>query len=177
MNYLAAGAAIVAALVGFFYARKGNAMEAPQSAVQPVTLDSLFKKYGAKYGVDWQLLKAIAMAESSLQPDAVRNNPPHDVSVGVMQILCLPGPSGYCSNRFNVDGWQGMTADKLLDPETNIAIGAQILAWNLRTYGNPRGIAVYNSYSARHAGPTGPFPNDSYVAKVLRNLAKLKGTA
>lgn len=178
MNVWALVAVAAAGVAGLLYSRKGNAMPTGtlgSSKPDSFSLDYLFEKYGQKYGVDPLLLKAVAMVESSLNPNAVRNNPPYDVSVGVMQVLCLPGPNGACSNRFNVDGWQGMTHQALMDPETNIAIGAQILAWNLKTFGSPRGIAVYNSWTARHAGVNGPFPNDSYVRKVLYNFNRLKG--
>lgn len=136
-------------------------------------IDALFLKYGTLYNVPPNLLKALAVVESALKPNAIRNNPPNDVSAGLMQVLCLPGANGVCTNKFNVDGWQGMTLQRLLDPETNIKIGAQIIAYNLRTYGYKRGIAVYNSWSARNSPADGPFPNDAYVNKVLSLVNKL----
>lgn len=142
-------------------------------------LDYLFEKYGRINSVDPLLLKAVAQAESNLNPKALRNNPPKDVSVGLMQILYLPSVPGDLSsppsNRFNVNGWDQATFEKLQDPEFNIFIGAQILSYNLRVYGYPRGVAVYNSYSARNDPALGPFRNQVYVDRVLREFARLKG--
>jgi soluble lytic murein transglycosylase-like protein len=182
MNAALIIAALAAGAAGVFFARKGEAAEMYSNKGNAAygetpSLDSLYAKYGARYGVDPALIKAHAIVESNERPDAVRNNPPHDVSVGVMQVLCLPGANGVCSNRFNIEGWSGMTFDRLKDAETNIMLAAQIIAWNLRTYGFKRGIAVYNSYAARHAGENGPFPNERYVAKVLFHFNKLKGKA
>ena len=137
--------------------------------------DNIFARWGKYYGVDPLLLKAIAMQESSLNAAAIRNNPPHDVSVGLMQILCIPDANGVCTNRFNVEGWDSATFDKLKDPDFNVQIGAQILAWNLKQFGYPRGIAVYNSWDQRDAPINGPFKNQHYVNNVLANLASLKG--
>src|SRR6185503_19269081 len=107
----------------------------------------LFRKWGAVYGVEWRLLKAVAITESRLNPDAV--NTRDKESIGLMQVLCHPDGAGGCSNRLNVDGWSGATRKKLLDPHFNIRIGTQILAWNIRTYGMPRAIAVYNRWAER----------------------------
>lgn len=133
------------------------------------TLDFLFAKHGAKYGVDPLLLKAVASVESSLNPDAV--NEADKYSVGLMQILYRPRIPGDLlsspTNRFDVDGWADATFAKLKEPDFNIKIGAQILAWNIRTFGYPRGIAVYNAWDQRLSPVTGPFKNQSYVEKVI----------
>jgi soluble lytic murein transglycosylase-like protein len=154
---LAIGA--VAIVAGFYsrpaIARKLQTMSAP--------LDEIFQKWGNRYGVDPILLKAIATVESSLDPSAEN---PSDPSVGLMQILCKPDADGKCSNTLNVDGWNDATWERLHDPDFNVMIGAQILAWNLRTYGYPRGIAVYNAWSARNDPPEGPFRNQQYVDRV-----------
>jgi soluble lytic murein transglycosylase-like protein len=173
-------AAVAAALL--LFSRKGEAANVEtktETVVQAPTLRALFAKHGAAYGVDPLLLEAIAMVESSLRPDAVRWNPPHDVSVGVMQILAVPpegtqrGEDFMPTNRFDISPWPVSFA-ALKNPDLNIALGAQILRWNLRTFGFPRGVAVYNSWSARHAQESGPFPNDAYVSKVLHNLENLR---
>ena len=139
-------------------------------------LDSIFKKYGTRYGVDPLLLKAIATVESSLKSDAV--NEADRYSVGLMQILYRPSSAldrnSPPSNRFNIEGWNEATFDKLKDPDFNVKLGAQILAWNIKTYGMPRGIAVYNAWDQRHAPQGGPFKNQSYVDKVTRVYAQLQ---
>ena len=161
---------------------EASADEAIISTVGSSELDQVFAIVGARRGVDPDLLKAIAMQESQLDANAVRWNPPKDVSAGLMQILAVPpvgvpqGQNFTPTNRFDIEGWP-VTFLELLDPETNVDFGAQILAYNLRTYGFPRGVAVYNNFSARFASQDGPFPNDAYVRRVLSNLHKLKGQA
>lgn len=107
------------------------------------------------------------MTESRLNPNAV--NAADNESIGLMQVLCRPDGLGGCSNKFNVDGWSEATRKKLFDPRFNIRIGAQILAWNIRTYGLPKAIAVYNRWAERTALVAGPFENQSYVDAVLHN--------
>lgn len=137
-------------------------------------LDDIFKKYGARYGVDWRLLKAHAVVESSLNPAAIN---PADPSYGVMQVLCKPGQNGVCANRFDVQGWAGMTRDRLLDPDVNVMIGAQIVAWNVRNFGMPKAVAVFNRWDQRIAHPFGPFANQRYVDRVLTEYRRLGGVA
>jgi hypothetical protein len=137
------------------------------------TIDDLFKKWGAVYGVEWRLLKAIAITESRLNPDAVNSRDKE--SIGLMQVLCHPDGEGGCSNRLNVDGWSGATRKKLFDPHFNIRIGTQILAWNIRTYGMPKAVAVYNRWAERTSPVAGPFENQSYVDAVLDNNVRKAG--
>jgi soluble lytic murein transglycosylase-like protein len=170
--------AIAAGLGGalFLYSRKADAAATdsapPTVPATPATLDDLFARYGVP-PLTPRLLKAICIVESNLNPNAVRNNPPRDVSVGLGQVLCIPDANGYCTNALNVDGWQGMTFEALKDPETNLYIASQILAWNIQQFGFPRGVAVYNSWSARTAPLNGPFPNQDYVNRVLSTMEKL----
>ncbi|HMH18339.1 MAG TPA: lytic transglycosylase domain-containing protein [Burkholderiales bacterium] len=131
------------------------------------SIDDLFRKWGAVYRVEWHLLKAIARKESRLNPNAV--NHADDESIGLMQVLCRPDGRGGCGNSLKVDGWNEATRGKLFDPDFNIRIGAQILAWNIRMYGMPRAIAVYNRWAERSSPAAGPFENQAYVAAVLGN--------
>ena len=133
----------------------------------PPSIDDLLKKWGAVHGVEWQLLKAIAIKESRLNPNAVSTA--DNESIGLMQVLCRPDGQGGCSNNLNVDGWRIATRKKLFDPDFNIRIGAQILAWNIRSYRMPRAIAVYNRWAERRSPVAGPFENQSYVDAVLAN--------
>jgi len=73
-------------------------------------LDSIYKKWGEKYGVDWKLLKAIAIVESDETPLAEN---PADPSRGIMQILCKTNLKGDVINKFNVDNWPPPDADYL----------------------------------------------------------------
>ena len=135
------------------------------------TLDSIYQKYGAQFGVDWRLLKADAQHESGENPSAV--NEADNESIGLMQILCRPDGTGGCANKLNVDGWSDATREKLLDPDFNVYIGAQIMAANIKAYGVLKGIAVYNAWDQHTAPAAGPFKNQAYVVDVLRRAAKL----
>lgn len=133
--------------------------------------DDLFKKWGLRHGVEWTLLKALAIVESSLNPNAVN---PSDPSHGIMQIFCdAVCQTCPCRNKLNVAGWENATPERLFDPDFNIMIGAQIIKWNIDTYGFKRGIATYNAWSARLDPIDGPFRNQAYVDKVLREWTGL----
>lgn len=142
------------------------------SAVKAVTLDDLYRKHATAAGLDWRLLKAIAIVESSENPNAVN---PSDPSAGLMQVLCAgPGPDGRCTNRLNLPGWPPRR-EALFDPDTNLQFAAGILKWNIDSYGLLRGIAVYNRWASRLDPPDGPFGNQTYVDKVTREYRALGG--
>lgn len=143
-----------------------------KQSTAPVSVDDLFKEAGEKYDVDPVLIKAVASVESSLDPRAYN---PADPSYGLMQVLCKPDGNGGCSNVFNIDSWPPESAEELYDPSINIGYGAQILAHNIKTYGFRKGIAVYNSWSARHDPDNGPFVNQDYVDKVLAKFYSFGG--
>lgn len=131
----------------------------------PDSFDNLYKKHGERQGLDWRLLKAIATVESGEESEAVN---PSDPSYGLMQILCRADcPTCPCTNRLNVLGWEQATPERLKDPDFNVMIASQILKWNIDTFGDIKGISVYNNWSARFDEPEGPFRNQDYVEKVL----------
>lgn len=178
--------AMLAAGVGlFFFSRKASAagasdtttdttMETTDTAISQddsgTGLDALFQKWGAYYEVDWRLIKAHAIVESALNPNAENKADP---SVGLMQILCKPDGGGGCSNVFHVEGWSKATHDGLFDPDFNIQIGTQIIQKNIAAYGLPRAIAVYNRYAERNSPQEGPFQNQAYVDKVISHYKEL----
>lgn len=137
-----------------------------------ITMDDIYRRHAQSVGVDWRLLKAIARVESSENPNAVN---PSDPSVGLMQILCVPDGKGGCANKFNIAGWPPKNREELFNPDFNVLLGAQILAWNIQTFGTSKGIAVYNSWSARNDPRNGPFRNQSYVDKVMAEYRALGG--
>ena len=149
--------------------------------------DALFQKHGAAHGVDWRLLKVVCEVESHLNPRAEH---PGGLSAGLCQIYCdpqgrgsvargqepvatVPAPAGFCRNRFNLPEWPPPSRARLYDPDYNVSLAAQILGWNLRTYGLTRGVAVYNQWSARRTPAGQPFPNQFYVDRVLRRYRVL----
>ena len=178
-------APFVAALVGlgalWLAARSARAAQGEEGATASFTelaqswleetMDDLYRKWGAVYAVDWRLVKAIAQHESGENPAAV--NTRDNESLGLMQVLCRPDGQGGCANKLNVDGWSEATRERLLEPDFNVQIGVQILAWNLKTFGFPKGIAVYNAWDQRDAPMAGPFKNQGYVDDVLRRARAL----
>jgi len=161
-----------------FNAPRGNSdmtAETPNVGQQPTTttFNGVYEKEGAIWNVNPRLLKAIAIIESGENPQAVN---PSDPSFGLMQILCTPDGKGGCSNRFNIQGWPPETSERLFEPMFNVKLAAQILAWNLDQFGYPRGVAVYNAWSARHDSD-GNFRNQEYVDSVRRQFTNLGGGA
>jgi soluble lytic murein transglycosylase-like protein len=125
--------------------------------------DPIYRKYGNAYGVDWRLLKAVAIVESNENPNAVGSSD----DIGLMQVISDNTLSG-------VIGWPPESREQLFDPDYNVSIGSQILKWNIDTYGFQKGIAVYNNWSARFDGEYGPFRNETYVDKVLKQYSDLQ---
>lgn len=100
--------------------------------------DHLFQRWGAVYGTDWKLLKAVALTESNLDPMAV--NP--EESYGLMQLHCVSWPCREELKRF--DGWPPESKERLMDADYSVMIAAQLLADNIKLFGIRRGIAQYN---------------------------------
>jgi len=108
-----------------------------------------------KYGVNVQLLYAIAKTESSLTPTAVnRSNANGTYDVGLMQINSswLPRLRQY-----------GITEKDLYEPCVSIDVGAWILAHNIRQFGNTwAAVGAYNTPN--------PTRGLEYAHRVYRNL-------
>jgi soluble lytic murein transglycosylase-like protein len=164
-------ALILAGIAAYFIVPSSAIASTDSGGVSLPTLDQIFQKWADAYGIDWKLAKAVAMNESSLNPYAV--NSADNESLGLMQVLCRPDGNGGCTNTFNVDGWSDATRAKLLQSDFNVRIGTQILAWNIQTYGLPKGIAVYNKWNERDSPQEGPFDNQAYVDRVYANYRSL----
>ena len=76
--------------------------------------DKLFQEIGAKYGLDWLFLSAIARVESEFRVDAVSRSG----AVGLMQIMPSTAKS------------MGYEREQLFDAETSAEIAAQLLHEN-----------------------------------------------
>ncbi len=74
--------------------------------------DELIRSVSEEEGYDWRLMSAIAYHESRFLPDIVSKRG----AAGLMQIM----PA--VARQFNVTG------DRLLDPETNVRLAAQVLS-------------------------------------------------
>lgn len=136
-----------------------------------LTLDEIYQKHGDQKGVDWRLIKAVALVESGENITAVNQSDP---SYGIMQILYRKNDKGEV-NKLNVQGWPPGDKNELFNPDYNVHIGSQILSWNISQYGLKKGIAVYNSWE-EHSRTDENFKNKTYVDKVLNEYDKLYKT-
>jgi len=128
--------------------------------------DSIYLKYGEKYGLDPELLKAHAIVESN--ENALAKGPTNDF--GLMQVV-------FPQKLSAVTNWYLASEEKLLnDPDYNVDVAAQIMAWNHSKYPFDKAIAIYNSWGARNDPDNGPFRNQAYVDKVVSAYTKLLGS-
>lgn len=133
--------------------------------------DYSFMQARDKWGIPFALLKAHAIAESSLDSSAFRLEPSGKASYGLMQVLWWSG-----SDRFKK---YGASADYigdgsiLYDPDRNVDIAAQLIKDNLAACkGNLRDtINMYNTgvKESTRAAPA------NYVNKVLNYYSKIIG--
>jgi len=109
-----------------------------------------------RYGVSSVLLYAIAQTESSLNPQAVGHNRNGSRDIGLMQINSwwLPKLAAH-----------GITEAHLLDPCTNLHVGAWILAGNVQRLGYS-----WEAVGAYHA--RSPSLRRAYVQRIQRRLAQ-----
>ncbi|MGE4555620.1 MAG: transglycosylase SLT domain-containing protein [Desulfovibrionaceae bacterium] len=115
----------------------------------------LFKKYAARYNMDWLMVAALAYQESKFNPEAVSRTGAY----GLMQIL----PSVAKDKSIGVPD--------IHDPESNIYAGVKYLDLIRKTYFNDPGLDAFNkmcfTFAAYNAGP-------SRIGRV-RQLAKQMG--
>lgn len=140
--------------------------------------DQAFIRASKKRGVPFALIKAHAIAESSLKPEAYRDESSgradrkNWASRGLMQILWWPG-----SERWKKYGYPdadlGNDGSIMFDPDINTDIAAALIKDNLKaTKNNVRdAINMYNTgkTEAQYKAPYG------YVDKVLGYYKKLIG--
>jgi len=133
----------LAGLAILFLSRKAYGAVTPQSQAKilPVAknfmkepafskFDSLFKKYGTEYGVDWKILKAIAMVESGLgthpsvilglkEPSNPKSVSDDKLSWGLMQFRVSTAN----------DLEKGITYKDLNNPDTAVRLAAKFFVW------------------------------------------------
>ena len=99
-----------------------------------------FEKAGRFYGIEPELLRAIAQVESSFKPAIIHQNPDGSEDIGMMQIN-----SWWLSSLAQY----GITRDSLLlDACMNIHVGAWILKQEIRDHGyNWQAVGAYNAKS------------------------------
>ena len=131
----------------------------PSPEPKPVSsIDSMITYAANQYHVDAALVKAVAMTESSLNPNAVN---PSDPSYGLMQVMpILAEDFGIVKDYHNpTDAEIAM----IREPQTNLRIGAWFLSKLLAKYNVETSIEMYNV--GEHGWLEGR-RNPAYVAKV-----------
>lgn len=106
--------------------------------LKPEPFSGFIDKHGRKNGIPPALITAVMRQESNFHPRARS----HAGAIGLMQLLPSVG-----RRLGSSAGYGNVTADRLYDPDINIALGTVFLASNLRRYnGNiPLAISCYNA--------------------------------
>ena len=126
------------------------------------SFEALLSQAAAKEGIDASLLKAVARAESNLDPTAVS---PAGAK-GVMQLM---------------DGTaRELGVTNVFDPAQNIAAGAKYLKQMLTRYGGDvtRALAAYNAGPGTvdaHGGVPPFAETQAYVQKILSSVRAPRG--
>jgi soluble lytic murein transglycosylase-like protein len=111
---------------------------------------------GTRYGVNPQVLYAIASQESSLNPGAVHKNADGSYDYGLTQINSIWLPH---LHKF------GITPVQLMNPCINMHVGAYILSINMRRHGNTwQAIGGYHSNTPLH--------RDHYARSIYQRLSR-----
>lgn len=135
----------------------GTVSQTPYASVD-ADLDAIFTEASEKYGVDKQLLLAVAKAESNFHTDATSSAG----AMGVMQLMPKTA--------------EGIGVTDGYDPYQNIMGGAQILANHLQEYDGDLDLALaaYNAGSGnvKKYGGVPPFTETrNYITKIRQYLA------
>lgn len=103
------------------------------------TVDGMISYVSGKHGVPAALIKAVAMTESSLNPNATNPSDPSYGLMGIMPILA--------EDYGIVKDWHNATEAEIAmikDPLTNLNIGAWHLSRLLKQYPFDDSIQMYN---------------------------------
>lgn len=120
--------------------------------------DDIYKKWADVRGLDWRLLKAVAMHESDENPNAIGDN---GASIGLMQVQKIIGQA-----------YAGVTdLTELYDPDKNVEAGSGFLKDMIDKYGVEGGIQAYNLGETKYRkGITSP----DYLRIVMNNYNNLQ---
>lgn len=178
---------LIGGVLGALFLTKDKIAETIEENMDSWTqYDALFKKYGAKYSVPWEWLKAIALNESSLgsaksvargieMPTDIEGSKSSDgKSWGLMQVTLTTAKE--------LD--PTATEVKLNNPEYSIGLGAQYVAkmgkryskadtryleWTIKSYNQGPGNTDKEK-SGKIAGYAG-----EYWLRFQRNLTRVQG--
>lgn len=118
-----------------------------------------FDEAGAQYGINPQILRAIAKVESNFNPAAINANTNGTYDVGLMQINSIWAPT------IGKERWKNLG-----DPCENAKTGAFILSTCMNKYGYTwKAIGCYHSQT--------PGKRDRYSRMVFNQLQRVKPLA
>ena len=124
-----------------------------------------WEQAGARYGIEPELLQAIAVVESNLKSDAVHINNDGSIDYGLMQINSRHLPA---LRKFRIS-----QKELLNSPCQNVMTGAWILAGNIRQFGYGwDAVGAYNAGTARNAKRQ--TLRQRYIQKVVPHYQRLK---
>ncbi len=127
-----------------------------------IKYDTIIGNASKKFGVESRLIKAVIMAESSFNPNAVSKSG----AQGLMQLMPITADDMNVGDPF--------------DPEENIYGGTQYLSLLLKKFKHDKGLAL----AAYNAGPKTvskhnsipPIPQtEKFVSRVMRYYNQLEG--
>ncbi|TDR30277.1 lytic transglycosylase domain-containing protein [Hydromonas duriensis] len=130
----------------------------------PATAHSFcFVQAGQRYGIDAQLLQAVAQTESSLRPNIESRT--QDIGLMGINRSWLP----ILRKRF------GLTEADVWNPCTNVMVGAWILANEFATKGrNWNAVGAYNAACIKLKGMECAKARQKYTTKVWQTWQQLK---
>lgn len=181
-------------IVGIFFAQKArgsdmgkrifdleDVLPENQGGTFKLNYDVQIEAAADKWGVPFALIKAHAIQESSLNPEAFLDENPGRrpdrmdwASRGLCQVLWWPGSQrlkkyGYADADLGPDG------EKLFEVETNVDVAAQIMKANLVSSGGNIRDAI-NMYNTGKKESVFKAPGN-YTDKVYKNYLTLLGKA
>ena len=138
-----------------------NSTTSSDSVSSPENLEEYFKEASETYGVDINLLKAIARQESNFNPSATSSAG----AMGVMQLM----PSTA----------KGLGVTNAYDAQQNIMGGAKLMAQNLKKYNGDVSLALaaYNAGGGNVDKYGGAPRSSSRAMSISRNRRSMRSAA
>lgn len=129
------------------------------------SMATCWKQAGDRYGIEPELLQAIAIVESNMDPKAVNKNTDGTIDVGLMQINSRHFQT---LRKFSIS-----QKDLINDPCQSVMTGAWILAGNIRQFGYSwEAVGAYNAGTGKtHKHQA---LRQKYIKKVALQYAQLK---
>ncbi len=128
--------------------------------------DNCFKNASLKYGVEVNIIRAVAVTESGMKASAKGSlNSDGTYDIGLMQIN---------SSWINELSAYGIDEQMLLDPCVNVDVGTWILSDNIKRYGKTwNAVGIYNVGTRKDA--KGVRLKMEYINRVFSNYSRIVG--